>query len=130
MWPKALAQLIELAPHITRLIPMADRFFQSKTAGEEASRNAMEQMAQGLRGDLGQVTAAHAGLYQQLNQQGDKLATIAADVQAGRVSLDSLEAQIARLEVQFSRLQLSVVAAIVLLVAICILSILTLVHLH
>ena len=130
MWPKALAQLIELAPHITRLIPMADRFFQSKTAGEEASRNAMEQMAQGLRGDLGQVTAAHAGLYQQLNQQGDKLAAIAVDVQAGRVSVDSLEARIARLEVQFSRLQLFVVAAIVLLVAICILSILTLAHLH
>lgn len=130
MWPKALAQLIELAPHITRLIPMADRFFQSKTAGEEASRNAMEQMALGLRGDLGQVTAAHAGLYQQLSQQGDKLSAIAADVQAGRISVDSLEARIAQLEVQFSRLQLSVAAAIALLVAVCILSILILVHLH
>ena len=41
MWPKALAQLIELAPHAARLLPMADKFFQSKTAGEEANRKAM-----------------------------------------------------------------------------------------
>lgn len=130
MWPKALAQLIELAPHITRLLPMADRFFQSKTAGEEASRNAMEQMALGLRGDLGQVTAAHAGLYKQLNEQSEKLSTIAADVHAGRLSADSLETRIAGLEVQFSRLQFSVAAALLLLVVVCTLSVLILVHLH
>jgi septal ring factor EnvC (AmiA/AmiB activator) len=130
MWPKALAQLIELAPHITRMLPMADRFFQSKTADADASRTAMEQMAEGLRGDLGQVTASHAGLYRQLNDQSEKLSNIAADVHATRLSTDALEARIASLETQLSRLVLFLTVALALLVAVCILSILILLHQH
>jgi septal ring factor EnvC (AmiA/AmiB activator) len=130
MWPKALAQLIELAPHITRMLPMADRFFQSKTADADASRTAMEQMAEGLRGDLGQVTASHAGLYRQLNDQSEKLSNIAADVHATRLSTDALEARIASLETQLSRLVLFLTVALALLVAVCILSILFLLHQH
>ena len=130
MWPKALAQLIELAPHITRMLPMADRFFQSKTADADASRTAMEQMAEGLRGDLGQVTASHAGLYRQLNDHGEKLSGIAADAHATKLSMDSLEARILHLETQLSRLQLSVTVALVLLSVVCVLSILILVHPH
>jgi septal ring factor EnvC (AmiA/AmiB activator) len=98
MWPKALAQLIELAPHITRLLPMADRFFQSKSAEAEASRTAMEQMAEGLRGDLGQVTASHAGLYRQLNDQSEKLSTLSADLRSTKLVVESAEARIAALE--------------------------------
>lgn len=130
MWPKALAQLIELAPHITRMLPMADRFFQSKTADADASRTAMEQMAEGLRGDLGQVTASHAGLYRQLNDHSEKLSGIAADAHATKLSMDSLEARILHLETQLSRLQLSVTVALVLLSVVCVLSILILVHPH
>jgi septal ring factor EnvC (AmiA/AmiB activator) len=130
MWPKALAQLIELAPHITRMLPMADRFFQSKTADADASRTAMEQMAEGLRGDLGQVTASHAGLYRQLNDQSEKLSNIATDVHATRLSTDALEARIASLETQLSRLVLFLTVALALLVAVCILSILILLHQH
>ena len=63
---------------------MADKFFQSKTAGEEANRKAMDAMAEGLRGDLGQVTASHAGLYRQLNDQSEKLAEISVEARAAR----------------------------------------------
>ncbi len=59
---------------------MADRFFNSKTADAEATRSAMQQMAEGLRGDLGQVTASHAGLYRQLNDQTEKLSELSSDV--------------------------------------------------
>ena len=130
MWPKALAQLIELAPHISRMLPMADRFFQSKTADSDASRTAMEQMAEGLRGDLGQVTASHAGLYRQLNDQNEKLSSIAADAHATRLSTDSLEARIVSLETQLSRLVLYLGIALALLVGVCVLSILILIHQH
>ncbi len=79
MWPKAFAQLIELAPHISRLLPMADRFFQSKAA-DDGNRKAMESMVEGLRGDLsrdlGQVAAAHADLYKQLNEVSGTLASV------------------------------------------------------
>jgi len=105
MWPKALAQLIELAPHITRLLPMADRFFQSKSAEAEASRTAMEQMAEGLRGDLGQVTASHAGLYRQLNDQSEKLSTLSADLRSTRQLIEASDARLAALEQQIKVLR-------------------------
>jgi septal ring factor EnvC (AmiA/AmiB activator) len=130
MWPKALSQLIELAPHITRLLPMADRFFLAKSADADASRTAMEQMAEVLRGDLGQVTASHAGLYRQLNDQSEKLSTIAASVHSTGLSIDSLEARTARLEQQLSKVWLFLALALLFLAAICILSVLILVHLH
>jgi septal ring factor EnvC (AmiA/AmiB activator) len=130
MWPKALAQLIELAPHITRLIPMADRFLNSKAASEEASRNAMQQMAEGLRGDLGQVTASHAGLYRQLNDQSEKLSTLSQDVRATRLAIDSTEARITRLEQKLTRLTLLTILALTLLIALAILGIYIATHLH
>jgi septal ring factor EnvC (AmiA/AmiB activator) len=98
MWPKALAQLIELAPHLARLLPMADRFFQSKTADAEASATAMQQMAEGLRGDLGQVTASHAGLYRQLNDQSEKLSTLTADLAATRTTVETFDHRLLTLE--------------------------------
>ncbi len=121
MWPKALSQLIELAPHITRLLPMADRFLQSKTASEEAARNAMEQMADGLRGDLGQVTASHAGLYRQLNDQSEKLSNIAADLHSTKLSAEAMEARLANLERHSTSQRRSLLAILLLLLAMCIL---------
>jgi len=120
MWPKALSQLIELAPHITRLLPMADRFLLSKTAGEEAARNAMEQMADGLRGDLGQVTAAHAGLYRQLNDQSEKLSAIASDLTSTRQSAEALESRLATLERQSRSQQAFLLIILLVLLAMCV----------
>jgi len=130
MWPKALAQLIELAPHITRLLPMADRFFQSKTADADASRTAMQQMAEGLRGDLGQVTASHAGLYRQLNEQGVQLSELGAGIRANKLSINSIDARTERLEQQLSRLTVLIGIGLVLLATFCILSVVILVHRH
>jgi phage-related tail protein len=98
MWPKAITTLIELAPHITRLVPMADRFFSSKSAESEASLTAMQQMAEGLRGDLGQVTASHAGLYRQLNDQSEKLSNIAAEQRSAKVVLELTDARLGLIE--------------------------------
>lgn len=80
MWPRVLAQLFELLPHITRLVPMADKYFSTKTASEKATEAAMTAMAEGVRGDLGQVAKAHAGLYQQLQEQKVQIAGISAEV--------------------------------------------------
>ena len=94
MWPKAL---LELAPHIVRLVPAANRFLQDKAAGDDANRKAMEAMAEGLRGDLGQVTAAHAGLYRQLNEQSETLALTKASAEAAKLAAESAEGRVARL---------------------------------
>src|SRR6185437_6077636 len=100
MWPKLLAQLFELLPHITRLVPMADKYFSTKTASEKATEAAMAAMAEGVRGDLGQVTKAHAGLYQQLQEQSVQLAEVSSEVKRIVPAVErvtALESQVAAL---------------------------------
>lgn len=104
MWPKLLAQLFELLPHVTRLIPMADRFFASRAATDRATEAAMVAMAEGVRGDLGQVTKAHAGLYRQLQEQGAQLDEVRDDLKRVRTALDQRENRIETLELQVTSL--------------------------
>ena len=95
MWPKAL---LELAPHLLRLVPTADRTQTNRTAEDEAHLKAMEELADRLRDDLGHVTTSHAGLYRQLNEQSEQLAGVAAVVEAARLSVESAEGRVARLQ--------------------------------
>ncbi len=123
MWPKVLAQLFELLPHITRLVPMADKYFSTRTASEKATEAAMVAMAEGVRGDLGQVTKAHAGLYQQLQEQSIQLAEVSSEVKRIVPAVErvtALESQVAALEwwvkAGVSLIVILLVAVIVLLV--------------
>jgi hypothetical protein len=104
MWPKLLAQLFELLPHVSRLIPMADRFFASRAATDRATEAAMVAMAEGVRGDLGQVTKAHAGLYRQLQEQGILLDEVRDEVKRVRIALDQRENRVEVLESQVTSL--------------------------
>jgi hypothetical protein len=98
MWPKALAQLIELAPHIARLLPTADRFLQSKAAGDEATRAAMAKLGDEVRSDVNRVTASHEGIYRQLNEQGERMAQLAEQVSAARAAAEAAEEKVAGME--------------------------------
>lgn len=97
MWPKAIAQLVEVAPHITRLLPMADRFLQARASNDEATRRALDQLVE-VRGDLGRVTSSHEGLYRQLNEQSERLAAIAEQTQAARAAAEAAEERAGGLE--------------------------------
>ena len=118
MWPKAIAQLIELLPHVARLLPMADRFLNAKTTAAEASRNAMEQMAEGLRGDLGQVTASHAGLYRQLNDQSAQLSALSIDLRSTQQSVEAMNARLARIESAQKQQRILVLITLILVVVV------------
>jgi hypothetical protein len=115
MWPKVIAQLFELLPHITRLVPMADRYFSSKTASEKANEAAMAAMAEGVRGDLGQVTKAHAGLYRQLQDQSAQIAEVSEEVRLVRLSIEQYERRMSTLESNVTSLGWWVKAGISLL---------------
>ena len=104
MWPKVLAQLFELLPHLARLVPMADKFFASRTAAEKANEAAMAAMAEGVRGDLSQLTEAHSGLYRQLQQQSTQLAAVAEDVQRSRQTTEDQAQRMEALEQQMKSL--------------------------
>lgn len=101
MWPKVLAQLFELLPHIGRLLPIADKFFSQKAATERANEAAFAAMAEGVRGDLGQVAQAHAGLYRQLQEQSAQIASVSEELKQATESqterMQSLEVQVASL---------------------------------
>src|ERR1700729_1680389 len=88
MWPKLFMQLFELLPHISRLVPMADKYLSSKTASEKASEVALAAMAEGVRGDLGQVTKAHAGLYRQLQEQSAQITEVSEDIKRARLAVE------------------------------------------
>lgn len=116
MWPKVIAQLFELLPHITRLVPMADRYLSTKTASEKANEAAMAAMAEGVRGDLGQVTKAHAGLYRQLQDQSAQIAQVSEEVKRTRTSIEQHENRMVALEANVTSLGWWVKAGVSLLV--------------
>jgi hypothetical protein len=100
MWPKLFAQLFELLPHVTRLVPIADRYFSSKTASEKANEAALTAMAEGVRGDLGQVTKAHAGLYRQIQEVSAQIAEVSEDAKRTRLSIEQQGHRLESLELQ------------------------------
>ena len=100
MWPKLFAQLFELLPHVTRLVPIADRYFSSKTANEKANEAPFAAMAEGVRGDLGQVTKAHAGLYRQIQEVSAQIAEVGEDAKRTRLSIEQQGHRLESLELQ------------------------------
>lgn len=98
MWPKALAQLIELAPHIARLLPTADRYLQSKAAGDDATRTTLAGIGEDIRADIKRVTASHEGIYRQLNEQGERIAQLGEQMNAARAAAESAEERAGALE--------------------------------
>ena len=129
MWPKVIAQLFELLPHITRLVPMADRYLSTKTASEKATEAAMAAMADGVRGDLGQVTKAHAGLYRQLQDQSAQIAEVFEEVKQARHSIEQHEHRMVALESNVALLGWWVKAGVSLLVVLAVVIIVLLAHL-
>lgn len=116
MWPKVLMQLFELLPHVTRLIPMADKYFNSKAATEKATEAAMLAMADGVRGDLGQVTKAHAGLYRQLQEQSAQITEVAEAVKQTSQTAEQQAHRVEALELQLKTLGLWIKTGVSLLV--------------
>jgi hypothetical protein len=98
MWPKAFAQLIELAPHIARLLPTADRFLQSKVASDDATRAVLAKMGDDVRSDINRVTASHQGIYRQLNEQGERFAQLSEQMTAVRAAAEAAEERAGALE--------------------------------
>ena len=125
MWPKVIAKLFELLPHITRLVPMADKYLSSKTASEKATEAAMAAMAEGVRGDLGQVTKAHAGLYRQLQDQSLQIDAVSEEVKRTRLAIEQHDHRMEALEQKVTSLgpwvKAGVSALVVLLIVVIVL---------
>jgi chromosome segregation ATPase len=131
MWPKVIAQLFELLPHISRLLPIADKYLSSKAAAEKANEAAVAAMAEGVRGDLGQVTKAHVGLYRQLQEQSAQIAEVSEEVKQARLAMDQHAQQMETMKLQVISLGWWVkagVSLLVVLVAVAIVLLIQLMH--
>ncbi|HEU4635982.1 MAG TPA: hypothetical protein VFS41_07385 [Edaphobacter sp.] len=106
MWPRVLKQLVELLPHISRLVPLAERYFSTKASGDRSNELALAALAEGMQADLGQVTKSHAGLYRQIQEQGALIGGVRDEVRQARAALDSSERKIIALEERVNSLQL------------------------
>jgi chromosome segregation ATPase len=95
MWPKLL---FDLLPHFSRLMPMADKYFSSRSERDKAQEAALAALAADVRGELGQVTEAHAGLRRQLQEQSAQIAELGVEVTRARLGAESVEARVAKLE--------------------------------
>jgi hypothetical protein len=129
MWPKVIAQLFELLPHISRLLPMADKYFNQKAAAEKANEAAMVAMAEGVRGDLGQVTKAHVGLYRQLQEQSAQITGVSEEIKATRLSIEQQANRVEALELTVSSLGLWLKIGVSLLVVLAVIAIVLLIQL-
>jgi septal ring factor EnvC (AmiA/AmiB activator) len=131
MWPKAL---LELLPHLTRLVPLANRFFQSKAESDNALRSAIERKldasAAALRVDLEKTGEANERLSQQLNKQTATLAEVAAELKTVQSQLEILDQRTARLEKRSGNLSVVVVLAVVQSLVLCVLLVIALYQLH
>jgi chromosome segregation ATPase len=121
MWP----MLLELLPHFTRLLPMADKYLTTRSVSEKAQEAALTALGERVRGDLSQLGEAHEGLQRQLQEQGAQVAEMSVEVTRGRMGVESLEARVAGMEKTMAAalrllgvVLVGLAAAIVLLVAV------------
>lgn len=129
MWPKLIPQLFELLPHLRRLIPLADRFFASKSDSEKAGQAAFAALQTTITHDLAEVLKTHAGLYRQLEDQTAQMSGFGEELKRSRLALehhggriDAVETAVARaarwIKVGLSTLTVLVVVLIALAVQI------------
>ncbi|WP_158943590.1 hypothetical protein [Granulicella sp. S190] len=117
MWSKVFAQLVELLPHVSRLVPMADKYFSSKASAEKANEAAMVAMAEGVRGDLGQVTKAHLGLYRQLQDQSAQITEVSEELKLLRLAVEQHDHRMEAIEKQVAAFGLWLKAGVPILIA-------------
>jgi hypothetical protein len=113
--------LFELLPHFARLVPMADKFFATRTASERAQEAALAALALDVRGQLDKATQTHTGIYRQLQDQSRQVAEMAVEVTKTRMAIDSVETRVTKLEKTAAKLEKTAGTAIALLVAIFVL---------
>lgn len=126
MWPRIL---LELLPHLTRLVPAADRFFASRSASEKAQEEALAALADHVRGGISGVTEEQAGLRRQLQEQSEQIARVGVDATRARIAVESVEPRLATLEQMSQTAMRLLVVALALLVVVAVLAVVILVKL-
>ncbi|HWB33549.1 MAG TPA: hypothetical protein VG714_10265 [Acidobacteriaceae bacterium] len=127
MWPK---MLLELLPHLTRLVPLADRYLTSRSVDDQAHAAAVAALGEEMRSGLGRVDEIHAGLQQALKEQGEQIAEAGMEATRARMAAEQVEQRVAKLERRAKATLMVAEAGFILLVATVVMLIVVLVRLH
>jgi chromosome segregation ATPase len=109
MWPQILLALL---PHLTRLLPSADKSLAKQGVNEEQRSADLATLADSLRGELSQVTDAHSGIYRQLREQSEQLAQLSVEATRARMGVESVEALVAKQETRLAKLEKTASSAV------------------
>lgn len=125
MWPK---MLFEVLPHVGRLVPMAERFFETRKAREQEEHAQFTAITETLRIELGKTAEANAATERALKEQAATVSAILAETGRTRTALETLDARVGRLEAKVAtadtsapRLQALLIAVILLLLVVLVL---------
>lgn len=111
MWP----MLLELLPHLTRLMPAADKYLANRGASDKALESSLTSLNDTVRGQMRHVVEEQAGIRSQLQEQSVQVAEVAVEVTRVRMGVESLEERVARLEKATAVSMRLLAAALVLL---------------
>ena len=104
-----LPQLVELLPHVSRVVPIADKYLAQRNASDAK----LEALAQSVRGDLGKVAKAHIALAEQLDTFAVHVSESAAESKRARMAAELAQLKVEALERQITRLRSIVTASLV-----------------
>jgi len=108
--------LLELLPHFTRLLPVADKYFAGRSASDKAQQAALAALAAEVTGGLGKAVEANAGLREQLQEQTAQISQVSVEATRARMAIESVESRVGGLERTTGLLVKLLVTALVLLV--------------
>jgi hypothetical protein len=121
MWPK---MLLEFLPHLTRLIPAADNYLNSRKESDKIHQAALTSLGDEVRNGFAKVAEEQGALRRELQTHINGSAQVGIDAARARVGVEALESRLSELEkrlVTISRIlwvALAILAVLVVVVAI------------
>ena len=134
MWPKLLTQylpqLIEILPHVSRVVPLADKYLTARSASDAKTEAKLDTLSETMRGDLGKVARAHIDLATRLDEFAGHVAETATETKRTRMAIETEQARIAVLETSLKSLGTWIKTAVALLAFLLLLVLFLLLRIH
>lgn len=113
--------LLEFLPHLTRLIPAADKYLNSRQASDKAHEAALVSLTDELRGGFAKTAEQQTTLRSDLQQHAAALGKVSAEIAQVRSATDTLESRLAAMERKLAFASRALWAALALLAGVLVL---------
>lgn len=125
MWPK---MLLEFLPHLTRLIPAAENFLNSRKETEKAQAAAFAAFADEVRAGLAKTAEDQAAFRREFQAHVASVAQRSAEASRLQATVDSLEPRLGIVEKRLKAVWALLWANLVVVAVVLVLSVVRLVR--